>query len=116
MRGPATRRLGAALGAVLILATVAGCGGDGGGDDSAVTTTTEAVEAKPGGTLAFGLSDETTGWLPANDVWDISGYIVAHAIYDRLMGYGEDGQAHPYLAESVTPNDDFTVWTIKLRD
>ena len=26
-----------------------------------------------------------------------------------------DGQVEPYLAESVTPNDDYTVWTIKVR-
>jgi peptide/nickel transport system substrate-binding protein len=39
---------------------------------------------------------------------------VALAIYDPLMDRGEDGEMHPYLAESLTPNEDLTEYTLKL--
>ena len=29
---------------------------------------------------------------------------------------GDDGEVYPYLLESITPNDDFTVWTLVVRD
>ena len=37
---------------------------------------------------------------------------VGRTIYEPLAMLGTDGQAHPYLLESITPNDDFTVWTL----
>ena len=46
----------------------------------------------------------------------ISGEMVVRAIYDTLTIPNSEGEYVPYLAESVTPNDDFTEWTIKLRD
>jgi ABC-type transport system substrate-binding protein len=38
------------------------------------------------------------------------------AIFDPIMVLGDDGEMHPYVAESVTPNEDFTEWTIVVRD
>lgn len=35
--------------------------------------------------------------------------------YDPLTAFDEQGVAQPYLARSVTPNEDFTRWTIALR-
>jgi peptide/nickel transport system substrate-binding protein len=38
------------------------------------------------------------------------------ALYDTLMRYNPDtGQYEPETAESLTPNSDFTQWTLKLR-
>src|SRR5262249_10044939 len=45
----------------------------------------------------------------------ISGIQVARAIYDTLTAPDADGKIKPFLAESVTPNADYTEWTIKLR-
>ena len=42
--------------------------------------------------------------------------MVARAIYDTLTRPNADGEYEPWLAESVEPNDDFTEWTITLRD
>ena len=36
-------------------------------------------------------------------------------MFDPLATYGNDNKVHPYLAESITPNATYTVWTIKLR-
>ena len=42
-------------------------------------------------------------------------YQVAGSVYDPLSVATDDGGWAPYLAESVTPNADYTVWTIKVR-
>jgi peptide/nickel transport system substrate-binding protein len=82
--------------------------GSGGGD-------TNAGPPKPGGTLNVGISAETDGFNPTNSQWAAQGYWVASSIMEPLTTWGTDNKVHPYLAESVTPNADFTQWTIKLR-
>ena len=45
----------------------------------------------------------------------ISCHQVIRNIYDTLTMPNDKGEPVPYLAESVTPNADYTVWTIKAR-
>ena len=45
----------------------------------------------------------------------ISGMMVVRAVYDTLTVPNGDGGYSPYLAQSVTPNDDYTQWDITLR-
>jgi peptide/nickel transport system substrate-binding protein len=73
------------------------------------------LDPTQGGVLRIGLQVETSGFQPAADQWFSSGYLVAQAVYDRLMAYDENGELRPYLAESMTSDDDFTEWTIGLR-
>ena len=56
------------------------------------------------------------GWCLPEAQLAISGIMVATAIYDTLTAPNADGDFVPYLAESVEPNDDYTEWTIGLRD
>ncbi len=70
---------------------------------------------KSGGTLKVGLNAETNGWSPSQSQWAGSAYIVAGTIFDYMAEYDTDGVAKPFLAQSITPNDDFTTWTIKTR-
>lgn len=66
--------------------------------------------------MVYGLGSETTGgWcLPeAQLAWE--GIQVARAVYDTLTVPDANGDFKPYLAESITPNDSFTEFTIKLR-
>ncbi len=71
----------------------------------------------PGGEITYGLEAETaSGWCLPEAQLAISGIQVARAIYDTLTAPDENGEIKPFLAESVTPNADNTVWTIKLRD
>jgi peptide/nickel transport system substrate-binding protein len=80
-------------------------------------TVPEPSEPTTGGTLAFGLGAETSdGWDPTTSRWLGSGTIVSRAVYDRLAEYDENHVAQPFLAESITPNAEFTAWTIKVRD
>jgi ABC-type transport system substrate-binding protein len=68
-----------------------------------------------GGKIVYGLNAETNGWNPSTNQWATAGLQVAHTIFDTLTAFDASSDVHPYLAESYTPNDDFTVWTFKLR-
>ncbi len=70
---------------------------------------------KRGGTVTIGLNSEIDGFLPSASHFDNSGLTYANTIFDTLTVVGADGSAKPYLAQSVVPNPDMTVWTINLR-
>jgi ABC-type transport system substrate-binding protein len=115
----------AKLVSVLLAAVlVAACGGsetandDGSeaGDNGASATTSTTLEPAAGGTLSFGLTLESIGWLPSSSLWDPPGYVAASSFFDRLTAYDADGNIRPYLAESIEPNEDFTEYTITLRE
>ncbi|MDQ2678589.1 MAG: ABC transporter substrate-binding protein [Actinomycetota bacterium] len=117
---PSARRSGArrfallaVMSAVAIVAASCGGGGDddasGGGDDAPGAPTR-------GGTVVYGLEAETSeGWCLPEASLAISGIQVARAIYDTLTIPDENAEYQPFLAESVEPNEDDTVWTIRLR-
>jgi len=80
------------------------------------TTSTAAHPSSPyGGTVTMGTWSEVNSLSPPVARWDATGYLYANAIYDSLVQIGADGKAYPYLAKSVTPNGDFTAFTITLR-
>jgi peptide/nickel transport system substrate-binding protein len=115
------------LAAALLL--MGACGGDnksGGSDTTAVTsegaatsaggaTTAAAGTPKKGGTITIAYEAETDRFDPGNGNISISARTVHHLVYGSLTASTPDGEYVPYLAESVTPNADATVWTIKLR-
>ena len=97
-------------------------GDDRGGEapEAAAAPSTEAPAAEMapqyGGTLVFGLEAETTNGLnPVNAQAAVSGHILFRSLYDTLTIEGVDGEALPYLLESFSSNDDFTVWVFTLR-
>lgn len=100
----------------------AACGGSsdssdeepGAGGTSAITVAASGP-AKAGGSLVMGLEAETDGFNPTSNRWAISGLTIANAVFDPLAAYDADGTAQPYLAESFTPNADYTSWTITVR-
>jgi peptide/nickel transport system substrate-binding protein len=104
----------AAIGAVAMVTTAfVGLGAVSAGAGTAAA----AKGPKQGGEVRFGLEAETTGGYCLNQSQlAISGIQVAAAIYDTLTVPNAKGQYVPYLAKSVTPNADFTQWTIALRD
>lgn len=119
-----TRTLPAVLALALVLAACGGGdGGSGDGDDIAATGTeggdaaaSEDGEPVKGGTFTFGAFGEIDGLDPIKNRGSAStGGIPGLALYDSLMRVGEDGQAEPYLAESMETEDGQT-WTMTLRD
>jgi len=79
------------------------------------TDTSKGSKPRAGGTLNIGLDAETDGWNPTRSQWAGAAYYVGQTLFDPLVVFGADQKPHPNLAESITPNADSTVWTIKLR-
>lgn len=119
------RAASAVLAALVVLTLLAaacgGGGGEGDADDSKPSpggeNTDAAAEPTAGGALVYALEAETAGGfcLPEATL-AIAGIQIALAIYDPLTMPDDKGGYAPYLAKSVTPNDDYTVWTIELRE
>jgi peptide/nickel transport system substrate-binding protein len=107
------------LGGLLVLAA---CAPAEDGDQTAAgeATSTADVDAPddptPGGSLTMGLEAESSGWAPWADSWSTPVWVVARSFYDTLMERDEDGVPQPNLAESVEANDDYTAYTLTLRE
>ena len=94
-------------------------GGDSAGGGSADTTPDLVKQPsgppKVGGKMIFGVEAETDGWDPTQNRWAASGTEAAQAVMEPLTAFDADFKAQPYLAESLTPNADYTQWDIKVR-
>ncbi len=88
-----------------------GSSGSSGPRPDGVTTATP----KPGGRLVFGTEAEETGFNPVLNDWDTTGVLYARTVFDPLAALAADGTVKPYLAQSITPNADYSVWTITMR-
>lgn len=111
-------RLLAVVSTLLLLATACGGSGDGGAGPAGTVNQAAPEEegaATPGGTLRVAVGAEPDGLLPITARWSLEGNLIASSIYDTLMTFDEERNLVPRLAESMTPNADGTVWTIKLR-
>ena len=113
---------------VAITVLAAACGSAKKADDTSGTTPGADASASSnnivktpsgpphtGGKLVFGLDAETDGWNPTSNRWSAAGTTVANAIFDPLAAWDADYHTQPYLAQALDHNDDYTVWTIKLR-
>ncbi|WP_186627784.1 ABC transporter substrate-binding protein [Rhodococcus sp. BP22] len=75
-------------------------------------------DPRQGGTIAYAGYSSVSSLDPAarQDGGSTGGTEMA-ALYDLLLRYDQDaGEYVPQLAESITANEDNTVWTVKLRD
>ncbi len=117
IRRPRAAILGVAL-VVLVVAAACSSGSSGGGTGPSDPPTEQGQTAtgpRDGGTLDVAVPGALTAWSPAGPTWSASELQAARAVYDRLVTRDVDDVATPDLATSVTPNADFTVWTIVLR-
>lgn len=102
--------------AVLLVATalvVSAC--SSGGSTSASTTSSTAVAPRTGGVLDIAVPADPIRWSPLAVDPTTAELQAQRAVYDRLMALDANGVAVPDLADSVTSNPEFTVWTIRLR-
>lgn len=101
-----------AVGAAVALAVTA-CGGDDEGPGGSDGTTDEP---QSGGTIRDTLTQDVDTLLPMDsNVGDNIG--VLEVVYSGLVRYdNETAEPYNYIAEEITPNDDNTVWTIKIKD
>jgi ABC-type transport system substrate-binding protein len=74
---------------------------------------------KMGGTLKIGILSDVPNYHIFNGAqgkMDASGFCIANALYDPLFVSAANGKTWlPMLALSATPNSDYTVWTVTLR-
>ena len=70
---------------------------------------------KKGGTLKIGVEAEDNGFNPTVASWDVTGLMYGSCLFDTLTAIDANGKVQPYLAQSITPNADYTQWTLKLR-
>lgn len=83
---------------------------------SAPDTSAPADAPVVGGRIVVaGEAEAGTPWLPGVVQCDSYCQMRARTFYEPIAAVDEDLIVHPYLAESITPNADFTEWTIKLR-
>jgi peptide/nickel transport system substrate-binding protein len=75
----------------------------------------QTAEAAYGGTVIMGLEAEATGLRGWEDGCATGCYNIMRTIYDTFTESLAEGGYGPYLAESLEPNEDFTVWTMTLR-
>jgi ABC-type transport system substrate-binding protein len=79
-------------------------------EDSAAPTLS-VPDGKPGGSLVYGTYGEGAGFDPIKRGLSYCNT----ALYDSLLKFDDEGVAQPYMAESMT-TDDNLVWTMTLRD
>ena len=91
------------------------CGSSGKTSAGTGTSTTTAGKPKPGGKLIMATEAEIDGFDPSKNRWDTTGVTYARTVYDPLAALTPEGKVEPYLAQSITPNADYTQWTITLR-
>lgn len=109
---------------VLLAVFAAACGDDGSSGSSADpsdgavqgTDAPNVGEPQPGGSITIGQYTPLTGLDPTIAITSgCCGGIELVAIYDTLLTYDPDtGEYSPNVAESFEPNDDYSVWTLKL--
>lgn len=78
-------------------------------------TTVDEGDPQYGGNLVVGVLADADGYHPVKNNWTTEGHLVGSSVIEPLMAYGADGTLEPWLAESVTPDEDFLVWTVKVR-
>ncbi|MFD1247425.1 ABC transporter substrate-binding protein [Nocardioides ginsengisoli] len=127
-RRTSTMRMLVAAVALTTLAT--GCQAAGGSDEhdgaprtvdryqSGLVNIDDSGSPKKGGSLTFGAYSEPTALDPSHTiVAGSTGGDEMAAIFDELMRYDEEsGKVVPQLAKSLSHSDDFTTWTLGLRD
>lgn len=99
---------------------LAACSSGSGSSSSTTASATHpngisTATPKPGGQLIFGVEAEEKGFDPTTGTYDTTGIMYARTVFDPLAILATDGTILPYLAQSITPNSDYTVWTITMR-
>ena len=90
------------------------------GEEAEGDVDTEAVATEAtvnyGGDIAVGLEAEAVGLRPWEDTCASPCYNIMVTIYDKLLEVDSTGQLQGWLATDFAANEDFTVWTVNLRE
>lgn len=108
-------------GVVLALAVGTACGSDPAaeGSSSPSSDTTSLApdgDAVDGGALVVGIQNDVTGWNPTADTWGTAAAFAGSSFLESLTTLDAQGNVEPWLATDWDPNDDYTSWTLTLRE
>ena len=85
-------------------------------DGEVDTTVVEETDTPVyGGTLTMGLEAEANGFRPWEDGCAEPCVNIARTFFEPLVQQNADGLYEGWLADTIEPNEDFTVWTVTLR-
>jgi peptide/nickel transport system substrate-binding protein len=101
---------GAAMGG-LLSDGIAGANTTNGKGRNGIST----AKPKRGGSVTFGIDTEESGFNPSTARWDEGGYLYGRTVFDPIAIVTSTGEVQPFLAESITSNEDFTSFTITMR-
>ena len=100
-----------------LVVSLAACGGkkadDTADNDNTASDTTEGPKA--GGTVRVGLNSAPVSM----NIWcqnDLNSATIMNLVCPNPVAMDDDGNKYDYLTESSEPNEDCTVWTIKLKE
>ncbi|MDF3308180.1 ABC transporter substrate-binding protein [Rhodococcus sp. T2V] len=104
------------MSASVLVVLAAGCGSAGG--ESTAVASGSCTADRIGGSVTQGTLLTPRGLDPVGQPGAAgSGGTEVQALFDTLMTYNTESQVYePQVAESLTPNADFTVWTMTLRE
>ncbi|WP_049564318.1 ABC transporter substrate-binding protein [Nonomuraea sp. SBT364] len=79
--------------------------------------TSSAAPSGPekGGRLVYGLSADANGLNPVTDQFAAQSYSMVGTVIEPLVTVEANGEWKPYLAESLTPNETYDEWAVKVR-
>jgi peptide/nickel transport system substrate-binding protein len=91
--------------------------GEGGAPDDANRDAGDEGEPVHGGTLVYGIEADTANpWAPYSASISRAGYIPIRSISDTLFSIKEDGEVEGLLVERFEHNEDYTEWTLHIRE
>jgi peptide/nickel transport system substrate-binding protein len=122
-------RVRSAAGTILAIAglvAVSACNGAGSTSSGSSTPASEVAgpstvvpldEGKPqsGGAMVIGMDAEPGGLSAVSDNFAMNAHLIMSSMLETLTVFDKDDRAQPYLAESLTPTNLASKWTIKLK-
>lgn len=110
--------IGTSGGLLAACGSSSGSGSGSGSGTAAASSHSDGISTaspKLGGQLVFGTEAEEKGFSTTQGTFDTTGILYARTVFDPLAIIGADGTVQPYLAASITPNADYSVWTVTMR-
>ena len=95
---------------LMLTALIAGCSGKSGGGSMPSGGSTTATK-----TLNFGLEAFSDGIINPMNQTNTAWNCMRYGVGECLFKFSDSMVAEPWLAESVSHSDDYTVWTITIR-
>ena len=77
---------------------------------------TQVLHPRGGHLDVSGEAEVGNPWTPAEMRCDAYCYMRARSFFDSVAVFGDDAEVHGMLADSIVPNNDYTQWTVTLRD